>query len=173
MTGGWRERTWAMSGRGFWPQSPNLACEVERRVVADVARKKATRLTGMLTLLVVEWLAAKGCAFRSFPLAGGEEEGLVASTAAAAEVLQLLPEMQWQQENGLFALDPEELRVLGSGTSMHFWRDVAVNETSVAFEYITLELGPLLGSTVTLNHVRWAYLALPQGVKVDGADTKR
>ena len=23
---------------------------------------------------------------------------------------------------------------LGSGTSMHFWRDVAVNETSVAFE---------------------------------------
>ena len=24
--------------------------------------------------------------------------------------------------------------------------------------YITLELGPLLGSTVTLNHVRWAYL---------------
>jgi len=145
MTGGWRERTWAMSGRGFWPQSPNLACEVERRVVADVARKKATRLTGMLTLLVVEWLAAKG---------------LVASTAAAAEVLQLLPEMQWQQENGLFALDPEELRVLGSGTSMHFWRDVAVNETSVAFEYITLELGPLLGSTVTLNHVRWAYLVV-------------
>jgi len=146
MTGGWRARTWAMSGRGFWPESPNLACEVERRVVADVARKKATRLTGVLSLMVVEWLAAKG---------------LVASTAAAPEVLQLLPDLQWQQENGLFALDPEELRVLGSGTSMHHWRDVAVNETSVALEYITSELGPLLGAgRVTLDHVRWAYLVV-------------
>ena len=68
---------------GFWPDSPNLACEVERRVVADVARKKASRLTGVLALLVVEWLAAKG---------------LIASTPAAPEVLQVLPDLSWQLE---------------------------------------------------------------------------
>ncbi|CAK9077730.1 unnamed protein product [Durusdinium trenchii] len=117
---------------------------MERRVVADVARKKATRLTGVLSLMVVEWLAAKG---------------LVASQAAAPEVLQLLPDLAWQQEHGLFALDPEELRVLGAGTSMHHWRDVALNETHTALEYITSELKTLLGaSPVTLEHVRWAYL---------------
>eukprot|EP00913_Durusdinium_trenchii_P023699 g22260.t1 len=72
-----------------------------------------------VSLMVVEWLAAKG---------------LVASQAAAPEVLQLLPDLAWQQEHGLFALDPEELRVLGAGTSMHHWRDVALNETHTALE---------------------------------------
>lgn len=44
---------------------------------------------------------------------------------------------------------------------MHHWRDVAVNETSVALEYITSELGPLLGAgRVNLDHVRWAYLVV-------------
>ncbi|CAJ1409995.1 unnamed protein product [Effrenium voratum] len=63
--------------------------------------------------------------------------------------------------NGLFAIDADELRVLGAGTSMANWREVATNETQRALEYIRSELGSL-GASVSIEHLRWAYLAGPR-----------
>lgn len=121
-------------------------CRVQRAVAAAVAGGKASRLTGLLTLLVLE--RRRG---RVAPLA----------PSAASAVLEVLPDLQWQAKHGLFALDAEELRVLGAGTSMAGWLEAGLRKTSEAHRFMgTGALEAELGGAVGLDEVRWAYLAL-------------
>lgn len=134
-----------------------LDCRVERVVVQAVAQQEVTRLTGLIALLVME---------RRRGLVPGLEP------AATSAVLAVLPEPAWVADNGIFALDPEEFRVLGVGTSMEGWRDAAVNATNHAHAFLQKSLEPFLGE-ITLEEVRWAYLVLHahgQWVEDDGLD---
>mmetsp|Transcript_80802 Transcript_80802/g.227498 ORF Transcript_80802/g.227498 Transcript_80802/m.227498 type:complete len:522 (-) Transcript_80802:13-1578(-) len=130
-------------------QTPEADCRIERAVHEAVAKGEASRLTGLLTLLVMERRR-------------GHTSGLPRS--AASSVLEVLPELNWQAEHGLFAIDPDEFRVLGVGTSMERWRVAAESKTSEAHNFIQLAgsgaLGTEMGGEVSIEEVRWAYLML-------------
>jgi len=113
----------------------SAACRIERRVVRDVAAGTVHRITGLLALLVAH--------------RGLDDQGLV------SDVLSLLPDVSWQADHGLFAVDPEEFRMVSKGTSMEGWRDRAVNDTIEALAYLTT-----LDMSVELPDIRWAYLIL-------------
>lgn len=121
-------------------------CLVERAVVKAVSRQEASRLTGLLALLVME-----------------KRRGLVSGLEpnAGSAVLGILPDPSWQAEDGIFAVDSEEFRVMSAGTSMEGWRDVAVNETAKALIFLqTASFAASLGGDASLEEVRWAYLVL-------------
>ncbi|CAK0893078.1 unnamed protein product, partial [Prorocentrum cordatum] len=108
----------------------SLDCQIERAVVQAVSRKEASRLTGLIALLLME--RRRGL-------------GLVPGLTAGSAALATLPEPGWQAENGLFAIDEEELRALSPGTSMEGWREAAANETAEAHAFIQGTLAAQLG----------------------------
>jgi len=57
-------------------------------------------------------------------------------------------------------MDPEELRVLGAGTSLESWREIATNETAQAHAFMRQEIEKLLGEEIGLDEVQWAYMML-------------
>jgi len=146
------------SERPLGDEAP-LDCQIERLVVQAVARKEATRSTGLMVLLVME--RRRGLTFGLEP-------------TAATAVLEVLPEPQWQEENGIFAIDSEEFRVLGTGTSMEGWQEAAINETMEAHSFAQNQpLATMLGGDVLLEELRWAYLVLHahgQWAEEDGLD---
>eukprot|EP00929_Paragymnodinium_shiwhaense_P119027 TRINITY_DN90914_c0_g1_i1.p1 TRINITY_DN90914_c0_g1~~TRINITY_DN90914_c0_g1_i1.p1 ORF type:complete len:515 (+),score=56.92 TRINITY_DN90914_c0_g1_i1:119-1663(+) len=147
-------------GRFVKDDSP-ADCQIERAVVSGVARGDISRLTGLITLLIMERRR-------------GKTSGLPASQVAAA-ALDIFPDMSWMAENGLFAIDGEEFRIVSTGTSMESWQQAAVNETIRAREFAQKTLAAKLGSDVKLSmeEVRWAYLMLHaygQWVEDDGMD---
>lgn len=93
---------------------------------------------------------------------------------AASSVLEVLPRLSWQEENGIFAIDAKEFRVLGAGTSMEGWLDAALNETAEAHGFIqNSSLAAMLGDAVSLEELRWAYLVIHshgQWLGEDGLD---
>lgn len=125
-----------------------LDCQIERAVVSAVAANEASQLTGMLALLVMERRR-------------GSAPGLRADSTT--EVLATLPEPSWQKENGIFAVDEDEFKIFGTGTSMEGWRDVAVNATAQAQAFISDKLPHL--EEVSLEEIRWAYLMLHSRVQ--------
>jgi hypothetical protein len=78
------------------------------------------------------------------------------SAKASTAVIATLPELSWQKENGIFAIDKEEFDVFSIGTSMEGWRRAAVNTTEVCRKFIREQI-PML-SDVSLAEVQWAYL---------------
>lgn len=123
----------------------SMDCQIERAVVQSVSRNEASRLTGLIALLLME--RRRGL-------------GLVPGLTAGAAVLATLPEPGWQAENGLFAIDEEELRALSPGTSMEGWREAAANETAEAHAFIQGTLAAQLGEEIDAEEVQWAYLML-------------
>lgn len=126
------------------PDQPAIFdCQIEKAVASAVAKNETSVLAGLLALLVMERRR-------------GSHESL--HPDAATEVVATLPELAWQRENGLFAVDEEEFKVFGTGTSMEGWQNVAFTATGAAHAFITEKLPHL--SEVSLEEVRWAYLML-------------
>lgn len=135
---------------------PALDCQIEQKVVEAVSKNEVSRLTGLLSLLVME-----------------RRRGLVTGLPrnAASEVLKTLPEPEAQAANGLFAIDGEEFRIFSRGTSMEGWHAVAVKDTTQAHDFIRASLHQL--GDVSLDEVKWAYLVLhfhAQWAGEDGLD---
>lgn len=120
-----------------------LACQVERAVASAVASNELSRLSGLIVLLLAE-----------------RRRGLLEGfdVDAVTDVLTTLPELTWQRENGMFAVDEDEFRIFGTGTSMEGWRDAAMEATAVPHMFMNEKL-PQMGE-VSMDEVRWAYLML-------------
>eukprot|EP00747_Dinoflagellata_sp_TGD_P165324 gnl/TRDRNA2_/TRDRNA2_186446_c0_seq1.p1 gnl/TRDRNA2_/TRDRNA2_186446_c0~~gnl/TRDRNA2_/TRDRNA2_186446_c0_seq1.p1 ORF type:complete len:519 (-),score=88.46 gnl/TRDRNA2_/TRDRNA2_186446_c0_seq1:95-1651(-) len=118
-------------------------CWLEHAVIHAVAAQEISRLTGLLLLLVLE-----------------RRKGLVPELASSAtsEVIKILPDVFWQERNGLFSIDADEFRTFGTGTSMEGWREVALNETALAHDFIHNRLPELV--EVDTDELTWAYLML-------------
>lgn len=134
----------ARSCRG--PEPVALDCEIEKIIVSAVSRNETSRLVGLISLLVME--LRRG----STPSIPGLER------AETSDVLSTLPDLSFEQDNGIFATDEEEFKIFSVGTSMEGWRELAVNATVAAHTFILAKL-PML-EDVTLQQVRWAYLML-------------
>lgn len=126
-------------------EAAKLDCQIERAVASAVTRNETTHLTGLLALLVME--RRRGTA--PWPDLHAD---------ATTGVLATFPELSWQRANGMFAVDEDEFKIFGTGTSMEGWRNLAVEETAAAHSFIREKLTLL--ADVSVVEVRWAYLML-------------
>jgi len=126
---------------------PSAACLVELAVAQAVSRGEASNFTALISLLTMERRR-------------GSIDGLEPTSVTAA--LQVLPDVSWPAESGLFAIDEEEFRVLGVGTSMENWQQTAINEAAKAHDFVQRTVAAKLGSDISigLDEVRWACLML-------------
>lgn len=132
------------------------ACEVELAVARAVVGDETLRLAGLIALVILERRRPLGPAVGD--AAGTPTAAGIAAARSAA--FRVAPKLGWQEKSGIFAIDEEEFMLLGAGTSMEGWREVAVNETQRALKGIQgLNVERSLPN-VTLEEVRWAYLLL-------------
>merc|ERR1712194_147443 len=73
-------------------------------------------------------------------------------------VLKTLPPLDWHTQNGIFAIDEEEFKLVARGTSMESWQSDAKRDTENIF--MELQKDPFLQryGNITLAHVKWAYV---------------
>eukprot|EP00747_Dinoflagellata_sp_TGD_P186849 gnl/TRDRNA2_/TRDRNA2_44179_c0_seq1.p1 gnl/TRDRNA2_/TRDRNA2_44179_c0~~gnl/TRDRNA2_/TRDRNA2_44179_c0_seq1.p1 ORF type:complete len:632 (+),score=111.42 gnl/TRDRNA2_/TRDRNA2_44179_c0_seq1:96-1991(+) len=120
-----------------------LGCHLQKTVAKAISVGEASRLTALLVRLVIERRR-------------GSVPGL--PRTEVSEVINVLPNISWQQQNGLFSMSKKEFRVFAEGTSMEGWQDAAQGEIDRAYDFLRTKL-PEVGN-VTMQEVTWALLVL-------------
>mmetsp|Transcript_45820 Transcript_45820/g.106467 ORF Transcript_45820/g.106467 Transcript_45820/m.106467 type:complete len:491 (+) Transcript_45820:72-1544(+) len=118
-------------------------CKLENTISKAVQKRDLSRKCGLLALLVLEQLRGRI---------------KVLERPWLSDMLEVLLEQPGEQTSNIFTVDDDEFRLLSVGTSMESWRQTALAETKLTFEFVRDELQG--AGEVTIDMVQHAYLFL-------------